>query len=319
VALAGPGDPEVRPLAPGDTTQIIVVLGSSTAAGTGASIPDSSWVGRYRNHAQALDPTAVVVNLAVPGFTTYDVMPTGFAPPPGRPDPDSDHNITRALDFTPWAIVVNLPSNDVANGYSIAEQLANFDTLSARAGGADVPLWITTCQPRDFPDQDRRTQLGIVTDSILTRYAPRAIDVWHGLAAPDGTIPEVYGDGDGIHLNDAGHEFIYLRVLDAGVWEAITTGVAGRETPSRGVVVASNLPNPFARSTTIRFRVSTAGIATLKVYDLLGREVETLLDGPVEPGERSVVWRAGEQPAGLYFCRLRAGGQAATRKMILSR
>jgi lysophospholipase L1-like esterase len=205
----------------GDSTRLIVVLGSSTAAGTGASTPDSSWVGRYRAYVRGLDPQAVVVNLAIGGYTTYHVMPTGYVPPGGRPSPSPYNNITYALAYKPWAILVNLPSNDVASGYPVAEQLANYDTLCARADAQGVPIWITTAQPRNFANASQRDQLRIMTDSTLARYAPRAIDVYHDLAAPDGTILPQYGSGDGIHLNNAGHRVVYEKVVGAGVWEEI--------------------------------------------------------------------------------------------------
>jgi sugar lactone lactonase YvrE/lysophospholipase L1-like esterase len=300
----------------GDSVLLIAVLGSSTSAGVGASAPESSWVGRYRNHLQSLDAEAVVVNLGVGGYSTYDVMPTGFEPPHGRPSPDVEHNITAALAYNPRAIIVNLPSNDVANGYSVAEQLANYDTLVARAG--DIPVWITTSQPRDFSDPGLRLLLQVMTDSILTRYAPRAIDVWNGLANPDGTIPAQYGIGDGIHLNDLGHRFIFDRVVGAGVWELATTDVGDAPFPA-SLKLLQNAPNPFTRSTTIRFRLQAREDVSLRVYDVSGREVTTLVEGRLEPGEHSAVWRTEGNAAGLYFYCLRSGARLETRKMVLTR
>lgn len=58
----------------------IVVLGSSTAAGTGTTNPDSAWVNRFRNYFVAQDSSFRVINLAVGGYTTYHIMPTGFVP-----------------------------------------------------------------------------------------------------------------------------------------------------------------------------------------------------------------------------------------------
>ena len=95
--------------ATGDSTKLIVVVGSSTSAGTGASTSDSAYVSRYRAYVKSIDPRAIVVNLAVGGYTTYNVMPTGFVPPAGRPTPNPLNNITRALAYKPWAILVNLP------------------------------------------------------------------------------------------------------------------------------------------------------------------------------------------------------------------
>ena len=92
----------------------IVVLGSSTAFGTGASPSDSSWVNRlqaaYRqNTGDGIDTN--IVNLAVPGTNTYKAMPTGYIPPPLRDQPDPNMNITKALTYNPHIIIVNFPSN----------------------------------------------------------------------------------------------------------------------------------------------------------------------------------------------------------------
>jgi len=72
----------------------IVVLGSSTAAGAGSSTSDSAWVNRYRSFLQTLNPGNEVLNLARGGFSTLQLMPTGFEPPPRKPTPDTIRNIT---------------------------------------------------------------------------------------------------------------------------------------------------------------------------------------------------------------------------------
>ncbi len=205
----------------GDSTKLIVILGSSTSAGTGASTADSMWVNRYRKYLRSMDSSVVVVNLAIGGYTTYHVMPTGYVPPVGRPSPSPNNNITFGLAYKPWAIIVNLPSNDAASGYPIPEQLANYDTLKARATAVGVPIWFTSTQPRNFTDALQRDQLRIMRDSTMARYSPYAIDLYTGLSAPDGTILPQYGFGDGIHLNDAGHRYVYERVVGANVWAQI--------------------------------------------------------------------------------------------------
>ena len=228
--------------ATGDSTKLIVVVGSSTSAGTGASTSDSAYVSRYRAYVKSIDPRAIVVNLAVGGYTTYNVMPTGYVPPAGRPAPNPLNNITRALAYKPWAILVNLPSNDVTSGYSIAEQIANYDTLRARADAAGVPIWITTSQPRNLSTQSARDQLKIMADSTMSRYAPRAIDLYSYLAAADGTILPQYGFGDGIHLNDAGHRLVYQLVVGSGLWQSIDPGVQVTS-PNGGETLYLDMPD----------------------------------------------------------------------------
>ncbi len=192
----------------------IVVLGSSTSAGTGANPPDSAYVNRVRAHIAGVDTTYKVLNLAVGGFTSYHVMPTGFVPPGGRPTPRATNNITYALEYNPKAIFLNLPSNDAASSYPISEQIANYDTLVAVASRSNVKLWITTTQPRNFSSQSQLDLLFAMRDSVNTRYAPYAVDFWTTLAQPNGFIVPEFNSGDGIHLNNAGHRLLYQRAIE---------------------------------------------------------------------------------------------------------
>jgi hypothetical protein len=83
--------------------------------------------------------------------------------------------------------------------------------------------------------------------------------------------------------------------------------------------LSQNYPNPFNPSTTISFSLPRRESVTLKVYDLLGREVATLVDGREEAGEHTVKWNADGFTSGVYFYRLSAGGGVQTRKLVLVR
>ncbi|MEM7036059.1 MAG: GDSL-type esterase/lipase family protein [Bacteroidota bacterium] len=195
-----------------DTAFHIVVLGSSTAAGAGSSTADSAWVNRYRNHLQAINPANQVTNRAQGGFVTYRLMPTGFTPPSNRPDPDTTRNITYAIGLNPDAIIVNLPSNDVSLGYSVAEQLVNFDTMVAHATAANIPIWVCTTQPKNYGNNPIPIQKKIdVRDSIWAKFSPRVLDFWTGLNSPSNQLSPTYDSGDGTHLNDAGHGLLFSR------------------------------------------------------------------------------------------------------------
>jgi lysophospholipase L1-like esterase len=204
-------------------TQIIVVLGSSTSAGIGPSEPDNAWVPRYGRYLAERFPDFRVLNLASGGLTTYHIQPSGFSPPPARPVPARGRNITAALALSPRAVVVNMPSNDAAEGYSPAEQLANFERVSAAAEAAHVPLWVTTTQPRNFGTAHQLQAQVEVRDAILRRFAPRALDFWTPFATPSRKLAPRFDAGDGTHLNDAAHALISQRVADAGIPQAVTS------------------------------------------------------------------------------------------------
>jgi hypothetical protein len=81
--------------------------------------------------------------------------------------------------------------------------------------------------------------------------------------------------------------------------------------------LAQNSPNPFNPSTTINFTLPEAGMASLRVFDTMGREVATLANGMSERGEHTVVFDAGQFSTGVYFYTLQFNGQSSTRKMVL--
>jgi Cu/Zn superoxide dismutase len=86
--------------------------------------------------------------------------------------------------------------------------------------------------------------------------------------------------------------------------------------------LGQNYPNPFNPTTEINYRVSERVRVTLRVYDVSGALVTTLVDGVAEPGPASAVWNGRDAtgrvaPSGVYFYRLAAGGQVETRKMVL--
>lgn len=80
-----------------------------------------------------------------------------------------------------------------------------------------------------------------------------------------------------------------------------------------------NYPNPFNPSTTIQFSIPSSQFVTLKVYDLLGREIATLVNEELNPGEYSIVLDATGLASGIYFYRLSASSFIETKKMLIGR
>jgi hypothetical protein len=78
-----------------------------------------------------------------------------------------------------------------------------------------------------------------------------------------------------------------------------------------------NYPNPFNPATEIRYQVPTAGRVYLKVYDILGREVATLVDQVRTAGSYTVTFNASTLASGLYFYRMTAGNFIQTKRMLL--
>jgi hypothetical protein len=91
--------------------------------------------------------------------------------------------------------------------------------------------------------------------------------------------------------------------------------------PSNAITVRfelfNNYPNPFNPSTTIDYSVPNTGLVSIKVYDLLGRLVTTLVNEEKFSGNYSVKFEAGNLPSGIYLCRMQTGDLSSTKKMLL--
>jgi hypothetical protein len=84
-----------------------------------------------------------------------------------------------------------------------------------------------------------------------------------------------------------------------------------------------NAPNPFAESTTLSYQLAEKQPVTIAIYDLLGRRVTTLVDGPRPSGVHQIEWQAGtgstSLSSGVYICRMQAGSYSGSQKLVLVR
>ena len=78
-----------------------------------------------------------------------------------------------------------------------------------------------------------------------------------------------------------------------------------------------NYPNPFNPSSKIKYNVSSLSFISLKVYDLLGKEIATLVNEEKTPGEYEVEFDALGLPSGIYFYQLTAEGISDVKKLVL--
>ena len=90
----------------------------------------------------------------------------------------------------------------------------------------------------------------------------------------------------------------------------------GSSLPSM-LTLEQNYPNPFNPATTITFALPKSGYTTLKVFDILGREIATLVDGVVEGGVHQRVFDAANLSSGTFFYRLDSAGFVAVKKLLV--
>jgi len=80
-----------------------------------------------------------------------------------------------------------------------------------------------------------------------------------------------------------------------------------------------NYPNPFNPSTTISYQIQKQSYETLKVFDVNGKEVVTLVNSVEQPGKKSINFNANNLASGVYYYRLQAGNYIETKKFVLIR
>lgn len=210
------------------TKKVIVVIGSSTAAGAGAS-DGHGWVDLvdtfYNNLGLLKEP---IHKLALSGATTYNAMPNGYvAPvfPDGiiRDTVDTARNVTKALSFHPDIVIVAYPGNDLVKGYSLNEFLSNLQTIYNIVTANGAVCWITSSQPRDYDYLSGRQQFQTADTRIMAQFPVYGIEFFHVLAdlnpGPHYLYIKTDYDiaDDGIHVNNAGHAALAATVENANV------------------------------------------------------------------------------------------------------
>lgn len=128
-------------------------------------------------------------------------------------------------------------------------------------------------------------------------------------------VPYIYdlaGVGDTLYLATAG-----------GLWRSplsrLLTSARRITTPPSVFGLWQNYPNPFNPQTNFQFSIPNFGLVNLVVYDLLGREVATVVNEMKQAGTYTVQWDASRLASGAYFYRLQAGSFSVTKKLILLR
>jgi hypothetical protein len=96
------------------------------------------------------------------------------------------------------------------------------------------------------------------------------------------------------------------------------TAEATPEAPMpREYALEQNFPNPFNPKTTISYALKDAGFVTLKVYNLMGQEVTTLVSQQLDAGHYTATFTATNLPSGVYVYRLEVNDFVSTKKMVL--
>ncbi len=114
------------------------------------------------------------------------------------------------------------------------------------------------------------------------------------------------------------NQYKFVPRTDADFVSVVLTGVAtGPQGLPTKYAVSQNYPNPFNPTTMIQYALPRAGLVTLKVYNVLGQQVSTLVDDVREAGNYTVRFDASRLSSGVYFYRLQSGSFSVVKKMAL--
>ena len=237
--------------------------------------------------------------------------------PPGN-DPLDVHFVRSTDGGVTWnsPMRVNDDSSDSAWQW--------FGTMSVAPNGRIDVIWLDT---RD---------LGGVSSSLYYSYSTDAGVTWsQNERLSDSFDPTVgwpqqnkLGDYFDMVSDETGAHLAWAATFNGeqDVYYGRITNITGVEAENDSDLpetfsLAQNYPNPFNPTTAIRFSipVGTRLAVSLRVYDLLGREVTTLVNEKKAPGTYEITWDASGHASGLYFYRLKAGEFVETNKLILLR
>jgi hypothetical protein len=104
------------------------------------------------------------------------------------------------------------------------------------------------------------------------------------------------------------------------VWRRPLSEIISRRTFNYFTIelfLSQNYPNPFNPSTKIKYSVPQSSQIVIKIFDVLGNEIETLVNEEKPAGTYEITWYAENLPSGVYFYQLQAGDYINTKKLIL--
>jgi ligand-binding sensor domain-containing protein len=212
-----------------------------------------------------------------------------------------------------------LPDNNIK---TIAVDISGnkwIGTLGGLAKFDDTNWTVYNTSNSDIPDNSVRA---IVIDNSGNKW----IGTFRGLAKFDNTNWVVYDtNNSGLPFNN-----VYTIAIDnlENKWIGTEGGLAvyreggvvsvseaPEEVPGN-FILYQNYPNPFNPSTTIQYQLPGAGFVTLKIYDLLGREIFTLVNKEQTAGRYEVNFNASNLASGIYFYQIKSSSFVLTKKMV---
>ena len=254
------------------------------------------------------------------GSSTYPYSILGISP---CADAGNDSYNTQDYDIrgVGYARKLNKTSGGIgtidmgAYEYKLNDDLlpVELTSFTASANGTVVTLnWKTAAEINNYGFEiERRT----VNGEQLT------VNSWQKIGFVKGTgtsnTPKTYSYSDATGFTGS---YVYrLKQIDQDGSFKYSQSVEVSISAPEQFALAQNYPNPFNPTTNISFTLPSKGFVSLKVFDMLGREVATIVSEEMSAGSYSKQWNAANISSGIYFYRLQAGSFTETKKLVLLR
>ncbi len=214
------------------------------------------------------------------------------------------------------AVEQYLSDRYVITSGALPVELTSFTAASTSSATAVVLNWTTATEVNNYGFEIERQTVAQISN-LSSKWETIGFVEGHGNSnsqkdylfidesAPSGTIQYR------LKLIDTERKFEYSEIVEVEI-ENLPTEFE----------LFQNYPNPFNPKTVIGYTIGTShspakGFVILKIFDVLGNEVATLVNEEKKPGVYEVEFNASQLPSGVYFYRLRAGGYDITKKLIL--
>ncbi len=235
-----------------------------------------------------------------------------------------------------WDIVLDDSGNVYVTGWS-PSSTTGIDMATIKYDNGGNLRWLSRYSSPGYAtdrayalvvDQARNVYVtGGLVDMTTVKYDADGNERWVALFKRWGSS---FNYGQGIGLDNSGNVHISGSTIGAGFAEYTTikyspfvSDVVEEEGQPSECALEQNYPNPFNPRTVVSYHIpvisNQPSVVSVKVFDVLGREVAVLVDGLKPAGRHTVAWDAAGMPSGVYFARLNTGRSTRIAKMLLQR
>ncbi|HEX2787393.1 MAG TPA: T9SS type A sorting domain-containing protein [Ignavibacteria bacterium] len=211
--------------------------------------------------------------------------------------------------FVNWSTGQTTPVLNLNINAEQSQYTANFKTqykVIALLNPAGIPVTVTNGNM--FHDSGSAVNINVTPYSVQFNGRTYWFQRWQG--AGNGSYTGTSASFTLSNLSNAVNQIVYYDTINTGI------SSIGSEIPNV-YKLYQNYPNPFNPTTNIKFDIPQQGFVTLKIYDMLGKEVALLSNQVLQAGRYEANWNASGMPSGVYFYKLVTPAYSEIKRMVL--